>query len=80
MAVKNVTLSADDALLERVRGYFERQGTSLNEQFRLWIEAEYRREIDRQKCMMQQLWETVHFDSGGVKLTREELNEREPRV
>ena len=72
---KNITFSAEEALIEEAREAARADNTTLNEQFRLWLE-QYARRQRAQRAM-----ETVDrlrscVSSGGGKLTREEMNER----
>lgn len=73
--MKNITLSADEHLIDAARRRAAAEHTTLNEQFRLWL-TEYARK-------QQQLWQ---YDQAmdqlrgklrvGRKLTREQMNER----
>jgi CHASE3 domain sensor protein len=73
--MRNVTLSADESLIDEVREHALRENTTLNEQFRLWLE-EYARKRRAQnfRNVVQELQSKV--DTGGRKFTREEMNER----
>lgn len=74
--MRNVTFSADEALIEAARERALRERTTLNEQFRLWLEAYAARE-ERARTAMQvvaDLRPTVR--TGGRRFTRDELNER----
>ena len=73
--MKNITLSADSALIEAARQRAASERTTLNEQFRRWLTAYVGRE--------QQAAEAVHVMRElqgrlrvGRRLTREEVNER----
>ena len=71
--MKNVTLSADETLIEAARARAEH--TTLNEQFRWWLEVYARRDV-----RMQRYDEVLARVKGNVrvgrKLTRDEMNER----
>jgi hypothetical protein len=72
--VKNVTLSAEDRLLERARELARRRSTTLNRMFREWLvelTAERTRQ-DRYEHLMRRL---AHARSGG-RFTRDEMNAR----
>lgn len=73
--MKNITLSADEALIETARERAMEEKTTLNAQFRLWL-AEYSRIHDQLKAYD----ETMRTLRGqlvvGRKRTREEINER----
>ena len=73
--MKNVTLSADGALIEAGRRRAASERTTLNEQFRHWLTAYVGRK--------QQAAEAVHVMRElqgrlrvGRRLTREQVNER----
>lgn len=73
--MKNITLSADSALIEAARQRAASERTTLNEQFRRWLTAYVGRK--------QQAAEAVHVMRElqgrlrvGRRLTREEVNER----
>ena len=73
--MKNITLSADDDLLEAARRRATSERTTLNEQFRLWL-ADYvgrERQAAEAGRVMRELQGRLHV---GRKLTREEMNER----
>jgi hypothetical protein len=72
--VKNITLSADEHLIERARLVAQSRRTTLNQAFRDWLEQYAAQEgqgaaID---ALMQRL---RHVKSGGP-FTRDEMNER----
>ena len=73
--MKNITLSADEKLIEAARERARAERTTLNAEFRRWLEGYARRE-DR----MRRYDETVSRLCGkvrvGRKLTRDEMNER----
>lgn len=73
--MKNITLSADEDLIEAALAQARAEHTTLEEQFRLWLEDYTRRrqrleEFDR---LTADLRGKVRI---GRKLTREEMNER----
>ena len=72
--MKNITLSADESLIESARQRARAENTTLNEQFRRWL-AEYVRDqrMDRYEEVMKGLRGKVVV---GRKLTRDERNER----
>lgn len=73
--MKNITLSAEEHLIEAARDRAREERTTLNEQFRRWL-AEYARQRDR----MERYDEVIHDLRGklrvGRKLSRDEMNER----
>ena len=74
--MKNITLSADERLIEAARDRARAEQTTLNEQFRRWL-AEYARSETRAEEAMRVIREIqAYVDSGGRRFTREEMNER----
>lgn len=73
--IKNITFSAEETLIEEAREVARADNTTLNEQFRLWLE-DYARQRRVQK--FQELMGQVRgkYSSGGRKFTRDEMNER----
>lgn len=72
---KNITFSADEALIDEAREVARAENTTLNEQFRLWLEQYARR---RRGQKFEEFMEQIKgkYSSGGRKFTREEMNER----
>ena len=73
--MKNITLSADDKLIEAALARARAEQTTLNEQFRLWLAEYASREQQEQEAMavIQELRGKLRV---GRKLTRDEMNER----
>jgi len=73
--MKNITLSADDKLIEAARARARSEQTTLNEQFRRWLVEYVSREQQAQEAMavIKGLRGKLRV---GRKLTREEMNER----
>jgi hypothetical protein len=73
--MKNITLSADEGLIEAARERARAEHTTLNEQFRRWLKDYARREqqADEAMAVIRELRGKVRV---GRKLTREEMNER----
>ncbi len=74
--MKNITLSADEALIEAARRRAAEEHTTLNEQFRLWLSRYARRE--RQADLARQTIRDLRrvIRTGGRKFSRDEMNER----
>ena len=73
--MKNITLSADEKMIESARERARSEHTTLNEQFRRWL-AEYahtRERMQRYDDVMARLRGQLKV---GRKLTRDEMNER----
>jgi hypothetical protein len=73
--MKNITLSADDELIEQARRMAKAQHKTLNQAFREWL-AEYTRQENDAKAIEALYKRLSHVNSGGRKFTREEMNER----
>ena len=74
--MKNITLSADENLIEAARARARAERTTLNEQFRLWL-ADYvgrRQQADAAISTIRTLRDRLA--TGGRRFTREEMNER----
>ena len=73
--MKNVTLSADEGLIEAARRRAATERTTLNAQFRLWLSDYVGRE--RQAAIATAVMDELQGKMRvGRKLTREEKNER----
>jgi hypothetical protein len=74
--MKNITLSADEGLIEAARERARAEHTTLNEQFRRWLKDYTRREqqADDAMAVVRELRGKVR--TGGHKFTRDEMNER----
>lgn len=74
--MKNITLSADEKLIEAARERARAEHTTLNEEFRRWLNDYARREKQAEEAMalLQELRRYVR--TGGRKFTRDEMNER----
>jgi hypothetical protein len=73
--MKNITLSAEEPLIEAARERARSEKTTLNEQFRQWL-ASYagtRGRLQRYDEVMASLGSKVKV---GRKLSRDEMNER----
>jgi len=74
--VKNITLSADESIIEAAREKARSENTTLNEQFRLWL-ADYaarRRSADAVMNLVDEIRQ--YASTGGRRFTRDEMNER----
>jgi hypothetical protein len=72
--MKNITLSAEEDLIERARERARAEHSTLNEQFRLWLEryAGLRASAEAFDSLMNRLDRA----RSGRRFTREEANER----
>jgi len=76
VGMKNVTLSADERLIETARERARRERTTLNEQFRLWLERYVGADWQAERAM--RTIDDIHtrVRTGGRTFTRDQLNER----
>lgn len=72
--VKNITLSADENLIEQARKAAAEQHTTLNAAFREWLEQFSGREQRARK--FDETMERLKYFSVDRKYTRDEMNER----
>jgi hypothetical protein len=74
-SMRNITFSADETLIDLARAQAQSDNTTLNDQFRLWL-AQYagKRRAQRFRELMDKMQPLVN--TGGQKLTRDEMNER----
>ena len=74
--MKNITLSADENLIEAARARAQAEGTTLNEKFRLWLDGYVgrRQQADAAIATIRAL--RGRLATGGRKFTRGEMNER----
>lgn len=74
--MKNITMSADDHLIEAARAQARARHTTLNAEFRRWLE-EYTRRQERTEAAMATIDGIRKYArTGGRKFTREEMNDR----
>lgn len=73
--MKNITFAADERLIAAAREQAAAENSTLNEQFRRWLELYARK---RQAARAMETVERISrsVDSGGRKFTRDQMNER----
>ncbi|MCA0239911.1 MAG: hypothetical protein LCI02_03550 [Proteobacteria bacterium] len=72
---RNITFTADEALIEEARQAALAENTTLNEQFRIWLEQYARkRRVARAMATIDEMRQYIRTD--GRKFTRDEMNER----
>lgn len=73
--MRNITLSADEHIIDAARRVAAAEHTTLNEQFRIWLET-----YAQKRQTLKNFDETVQKLGGqlcvGKKLTREQMNAR----
>jgi chromosomal replication initiation ATPase DnaA len=74
--MKNITLSAPEALIEAARKRAEQHQTTLNAEFRQWLRsyAQHHESTDRALAILTKIGR--YASSGKRKFTRDEMNER----
>jgi hypothetical protein len=74
--MKNITFSADEKLIEAARDRARAEHTTLNEEFRRWLEnyARRRQQAETAMAVMEEL--RRYARTGGRRFTRDEMNER----
>ena len=74
--MKNITLSADEGLIEEARRIAAARSTTLNAEFRQWLADYVGRKRQAEKAMTALNAVAEAIDSGGRRFTRDEMNER----
>ena len=74
--MKNITLSADDYLIEAARQRASAERTTLNEQFRIWLKsyASPRSSAEEAMALISEL--SGRNSTQGRSFSRDEMNER----
>ena len=72
--MKNITFSADEDLIRRARERAEAEQTTLNEEFRRWLEKYVER--PRSAEAFADLMDSFTYVNPGRSFSREEMNER----
>ena len=74
--MRNITLSADEDLIDEARRRASSENTTLNAKFRLWLEGYVGRERQAARALETMRELQGKISTGGRKFTREEMNER----
>ncbi len=72
--LRNITLSADERLIQAAREKAQRQQSTLNEEFRRWLQG-YVSQPGAGSRVDALLESLAHVDAGG-KFSREDMNTR----
>jgi hypothetical protein len=72
--MKNISLSADEGLIEQARSVARGQGRTLNDAFREWL-TKFRQSAGDGQRLDALIKRLRHVDAGG-RVSRDELNER----
>ena len=73
--IKNITLSADEALIAKARKMALKEKTSLNSLFRKWMERYTGKQRSAQEYL--KLMNRLEYADSGGSFSREEMNARE---
>lgn len=73
--MKNITFTADERLIEAAREQAAADNSSLNEQFRRWLE-QYARKRQAARALEGIDRMRAYVRTGGRKFTRDQMNER----
>lgn len=74
--MKNITFSADSTLIEKARRRAAAEHTTLNAQFRNWLESYVQREQQSDRALETIRELQTNIFTGGRKFSREEMNGR----
>ena len=74
--MKNITLSADDRLIDAARERARSEHTTLNELFRRWLTDYTQRKTQAERALAVADRIASYASSGGRRFTRDEMNER----
>lgn len=72
--LKNITLSADSDLIHKAREKAQREHTTLNAQFRHWLEQYVANNM--KASAYDNLMDSIRYADAGKHFSRDELNER----
>ena len=74
--MRNITFSAEASTIDAARAQARDENTTLNDQFRIWLEsyAQRRRSASSAMELLTEMHKYVR--TGGRKFTRDEMNER----
>jgi hypothetical protein len=73
--MKNITLSADEGLIEQARRVARSENTTLNAAFRDWLK-QYGARAGRGAAFRALMLRLKHVDPGDRHFSRDEMNER----
>ena len=72
--MKNITLSADETLIQKAREKALKENATLNQRFREWLNRYVAQ--DHVGNEYQELMKSLSYAKPGRKFSREEMNER----
>ncbi len=71
---KNITLSADNELIQKARFRAQNENTTLNEQFRIWLRNYAHNKADKTNYHL--LMEKLFYVTAAGSFTRDEMNDK----
>ena len=74
--MKNVTLSAEEGLIQNARHLAEAQKTTLNQMFRDWLAGLSRKQEHSHREEVEAIFRRLDHVNAGRKFSREEMNAR----
>lgn len=74
--MKNITLSAPEEQIEAARREAAKKGTTLNAEFRKWLELKAKKEQEVRMKRYDDFMKSIPKVATGGPFTREEMNER----
>jgi hypothetical protein len=74
--MRNITLSADEDLIERARAVARSQQRTLNDAFREWLSQFASHDGEVAAARYRELMEKLKYVNAGRHFTRDELNQR----
>jgi len=74
-SMKNITLSAEESLIEQARRVAQAENKTLNSAFREWLE-QYTARAGRGAAFRSLMKRLKHVNPGDRHFTRDEMNER----
>lgn len=74
--MKNITFSADEQKIDRAREIARSRQTTLNEEFRNWLDVYGNNGSPSKAEEFRALMKRLRYVDAGRKFTREEMNER----
>ena len=74
--MRNITLSADERLIDAARERARAEHTTLNELFRRWLSDYTQRQAQAERALAVADRIASYASSGGRKFSRDEMNER----
>jgi len=72
--MKNITFSADEALIKKARSHAQKMGATLNDAFRQWLQSYVSQ--DGAGTRYRSIMKKLNYVRPGKQFSRDEMNER----